>query len=163
MPSKKKNHGHRSSRLTNSPRIHGRSMCARWRVKLSENGDLGEPNRIRLSEAHRPVDEEKKNLNANVDFTMPVYLSLGIPTDLFTPIFCTLPLFRIGAHTSRKIGRQSAFLTPAQRVHRSGRLVRKYFPSITGSKFLWRRGLGAINDKVSCEGPPISGSTCRMN
>ena len=31
---------------------------------------------------------EKKNLNANVDFySATVYYSLGIPTDLFTPIF----------------------------------------------------------------------------
>ena len=30
----------------------------------------------------------KKNLNANVDFySATVYWSLGIPTDLFTPIF----------------------------------------------------------------------------
>ena len=30
---------------------------------------------------------EKKNLNANVDFySATVYYSLGIPTDLFTPI-----------------------------------------------------------------------------
>ena len=32
--------------------------------------------------------KEKKNLNANVDFySATVYYSLGIPTDLFTPIF----------------------------------------------------------------------------
>src|SRR5438874_10992416 len=32
--------------------------------------------------------KQKKNLNANVDFySATVYYSLGIPTDLFTPIF----------------------------------------------------------------------------
>jgi len=32
--------------------------------------------------------KERKNLNANVDFySATVYYSLGIPTDLFTPIF----------------------------------------------------------------------------
>ena len=36
----------------------------------------------------REIMKEKKGLNANVDFySATVYYSLGIPTDMFTPIF----------------------------------------------------------------------------
>jgi citrate synthase len=41
-----------------------------------------------MSERIATIMREKKNLNANVDFySATVYYSLGIPTDLFTPIF----------------------------------------------------------------------------
>jgi len=54
--------------------------------KLSEK--LGEPKWIRMSERIAQLMKEKKDLNANVDFySATVYYSLGIPTDLFTPIF----------------------------------------------------------------------------
>ena len=55
-------------------------------VKLSE--ELGEPKWIQMSERIAEIMKEKKGLNANVDFySATVYYSLGIPTDLFTPIF----------------------------------------------------------------------------
>jgi len=55
-------------------------------VKLSN--ELGEPKWIRMSERIAQIMRERKNLNANVDFySATVYYSLGIPTDLFTPIF----------------------------------------------------------------------------
>lgn len=55
-------------------------------VKLCEQ--LGEPKWIRMSERIAKLMKEKKGLNANVDFySATVYYSLGIPTDLFTPIF----------------------------------------------------------------------------
>ena len=41
-----------------------------------------------MSERIAELMKQKKNLNANVDFySATVYYSLGIPTDLFTPIF----------------------------------------------------------------------------
>jgi citrate synthase len=41
-----------------------------------------------MSERIAELMREKKGLNANVDFySATVYYSLGIPTDLFTPIF----------------------------------------------------------------------------
>jgi citrate synthase len=41
-----------------------------------------------MSERIAALMVEKKNLQANVDFySATVYYSLGIPTDLFTPIF----------------------------------------------------------------------------
>jgi len=55
-------------------------------VKLSAK--LGEPKWIRMSERIAAIMKERKGLNANVDFySATVYHSLGIPTDLFTPIF----------------------------------------------------------------------------
>ncbi|MBM3838625.1 MAG: citrate synthase [Verrucomicrobia bacterium] len=53
---------------------------------LSEK--IGEPKWIRMSERIAEIMLREKNLNANVDFySATVYYSLGIPTDLFTPIF----------------------------------------------------------------------------
>jgi citrate synthase len=50
--------------------------------------ELGETKWIDMSERIAELMKEKKNLNANVDFySATVYYSLGIPTDLFTPIF----------------------------------------------------------------------------
>lgn len=55
-------------------------------VKLAD--ELGEPKWIRMSERIAQLMREKKGLEANVDFySATVYHSLGIPTDLFTPIF----------------------------------------------------------------------------
>jgi citrate synthase len=49
---------------------------------------IGEPKWIQMSERIAEIMLKKKNLNANVDFySATVYYSLGIPTDLFTPIF----------------------------------------------------------------------------
>jgi citrate synthase len=49
---------------------------------------LGEPKWIQMSERIAEIMLNEKHLNANVDFySATVYYSLGVPTDLFTPIF----------------------------------------------------------------------------
>jgi citrate synthase len=49
---------------------------------------IGEPKWIQMSERIAELMLKQKHLNANVDFySATVYYSLGIPTDLFTPIF----------------------------------------------------------------------------
>ena len=54
--------------------------------KLS--GELGETKWLDMSERIRDLMVSKKNLHPNVDFySATVYYSLGIPTDLFTPLF----------------------------------------------------------------------------
>jgi citrate synthase len=74
--------GHRVYKVLDPRAPHLRSMA----VKLSE--ELGEPKWIRMSERIAEIMKEKKGLNANVDFySATVYYSLGIPTDMFTPIF----------------------------------------------------------------------------
>jgi citrate synthase len=74
--------GHRVYKTLDPRAPHLRAMA----IKLSEK--LGDPKWIRMSERIAQLMKEKKNLNANVDFySATVYYSLGIPTDLFTPIF----------------------------------------------------------------------------
>jgi citrate synthase len=74
--------GHRVYKTLDPRAPHLRAMA----VKLSEK--LGEPKWIRMSERIAELMKQKKNLNANVDFySATVYHSLGIPTDLFTPVF----------------------------------------------------------------------------
>ena len=74
--------GHRVYKTLDPRAPHLRAMA----IKLSEK--LGDPKWIRMSERIAHLMKEKKNLNANVDFySATVYYSLGIPTDLFTPIF----------------------------------------------------------------------------
>ncbi|HEY6675678.1 MAG TPA: citrate synthase [Terrimicrobium sp.] len=74
--------GHRVYKVLDPRAPHLRSMA----VKLSD--ELGEPKWIRMSERIAEIMKQKKGLNANVDFySATVYYSLGIPTDMFTPIF----------------------------------------------------------------------------
>lgn len=74
--------GHRVYKTLDPRAPHLRDMA----IKLS--AQLGEPKWIKMSERIAKIMKEKKNLNANVDFySATVYHSLGIPTDLFTPIF----------------------------------------------------------------------------
>ncbi|MCE0483836.1 MAG: citrate synthase [Methylacidiphilales bacterium] len=55
-------------------------------VKLTH--ELGETKWVEMSDRIAEIVKKEKNLNANVDFySATVYYSLGIPTDLFTPIF----------------------------------------------------------------------------
>jgi citrate synthase len=61
-------------------------VLRRMAVQLSN--EIGEPKWIAMSERIAELMHEKKGLYANVDFySATVYYSLGIPTDLFTPIF----------------------------------------------------------------------------
>ena len=74
--------GHRVYKTLDPRAPHLRDMA----VKLTEQ--LGEPKWVRMSERIARLVKEKKNLNANVDFySATVYYSLGLPLDLFTPIF----------------------------------------------------------------------------
>ena len=74
--------GHRVYKTLDPRAPHLRDMA----VKLTDQ--LGEPKWVRMSERIAQLVKEKKNLNANVDFySATVYYSLGLPTDLFTPIF----------------------------------------------------------------------------
>lgn len=74
--------GHRVYKVLDPRAPHLRNMAALLCEKL------GEPKWIRMSERIAAIMREKKGLNANVDFySATVYHSLGIPTDMFTPIF----------------------------------------------------------------------------
>jgi citrate synthase len=74
--------GHRVYKVLDPRAPHLKTMA----IKLSNQ--LGEAKWIQMSERIATIMKEKKGLNANVDFySATVYYSLGIPTDLFTPIF----------------------------------------------------------------------------
>jgi len=74
--------GHRVYRTLDPRAPHLRRMA----IKLCE--EVGEPKWIQMAERIATIMKEQKGLNANVDFySAIVYYSLGLPTDMFTPIF----------------------------------------------------------------------------
>ncbi|MDG1357846.1 MAG: citrate/2-methylcitrate synthase [Akkermansiaceae bacterium] len=74
--------GHRVYKVLDPRAPHLKKMA----LQLTE--ELGEPKWINMSNRIAEMMHERKGLNANVDFySATVYYSLGIPTDLFTPIF----------------------------------------------------------------------------
>jgi citrate synthase len=80
---------------------------------------LGEPKWIQMSERIAEIMLQKKNLHANVDFySATVYYSLGVPTDLFTPIFAIARTAGWTAHLleqvadNRLIRPQSLYIGP---------------------------------------------------
>ena len=74
--------GHRVYKVLDPRAPHLKRMAQILSAKL------GEPKWIQMSERIAELMLERKGLHANVDFySATVYYSLGIPTDLFTPIF----------------------------------------------------------------------------
>lgn len=83
------------------------------------SAQLGEPKWIQMSERIAETMLKEKKLNANVDFySATVYYSLGIPTDLFTPIFAIARTSGWTAHVleqladNRLIRPQSNYIGP---------------------------------------------------
>ena len=74
--------GHRVYKVLDPRAPHLQAMAQ----KLS--GELGDTKWLDMSERIRDIMVTEKNLYPNVDFySATVYYSLGLPTDLFTPIF----------------------------------------------------------------------------
>lgn len=74
--------GHRVYKVLDPRAPHLKRMAQILAAKL------GDPKWIQMSERIAEIMLKKKSLHANVDFySATVYYSLGIPTDLFTPIF----------------------------------------------------------------------------
>ena len=74
--------GHRVYKVLDPRAPHLKRMAQILSAKL------GEPKWIQMSERIAEIMLKQKSLNANVDFySATVYYSLGIPTDLFTPVF----------------------------------------------------------------------------
>ncbi|MGC1480050.1 MAG: citrate synthase [Chthoniobacterales bacterium] len=74
--------GHRVYKTLDPRAPHLRTMA----IQLCEQ--LGEQKWIKMSERIAEIMRDEKGLNANVDFySATVYYSLGVPTDMFTPIF----------------------------------------------------------------------------
>ena len=74
--------GHRVYKTLDPRAPHLRAMG----IQMCER--LGETKWMKMAERIATLMKEKKNLNANVDFySAIVYYSLGLPTDMFTPVF----------------------------------------------------------------------------
>ena len=77
-------------------------------IKLSN--ELGDAKWIQMSERIASIMKEQKGLNANVDFySATVYYSLGIPTDLFTPIFAISRMSGWTAHILEQLADNRLF------------------------------------------------------
>lgn len=74
------------------------------RLAETLSAKVGEPKWLRMSERIATIMKQEKNLNANVDFySATVYYSLGIPTDLFTPIFAIARMAGWTAHVLEQL------------------------------------------------------------
>jgi 2-methylcitrate synthase len=105
--------GHRIYKVLDPRAPHLKRMAQVLSAKL------GEPKWIQMSERIAEVMLQKKGLQANVDFySATVYYSLGIPTDLFTPIFAIARMSGWTAHVleqladNRLIRPQSVYTGP---------------------------------------------------
>lgn len=91
------------------------------RMAVELTSQLGEPKWIRMSERIAELMLEKKGLHANVDFySATVYYSLGVPIDMFTPIFAISRTSGWTAHILEQLGDnrlyrpQSEYVGPAE-------------------------------------------------
>lgn len=91
--------GHRVYKVLDPRAPHLRKLA----IQLTE--ELGEPKWIKMSERIAGIMRDRKKLEANVDFySATVYYSLGIPTDLFTPIFAISRTSGWTAHVLEQLG-----------------------------------------------------------
>ena len=96
--------GHRVYKTLDPRAPHLKAMA----VQLSKK--LGESKWIQMSERIAEIMKREKNLNANVDFySATVYYSLGIPTDLFTPIFAIARMSGWTAHVLEQLADNRLF------------------------------------------------------
>jgi len=79
-------------------------------MAIQPSEQLGEAKWIQMSERIAAIMKERKGLNANVDFySATVYYSLGIPTDLFTPIFAISRMSGWTAHILEQLADNRLF------------------------------------------------------
>src|SRR5437762_7963600 len=105
--------GHRVDKTLDPRAPHLKRMAQILSAKI------GEPKWIQMSERIAELMLKEKNLHANVDFySATVYYSLGIPTDLFTPVFAIARTAGWTAHVleqlsdNRLIRPQSQYIGP---------------------------------------------------
>ncbi len=103
--------GHRVYKVLDPRAPHLREMA----IQLTSQ--LGESKWIQMSERIAQIMREQKGLNANVDFySATVYYSLGIPTDLFTPIFAIARMSGWTAHVLEQWSENRLFRPLSQYV-----------------------------------------------
>jgi 2-methylcitrate synthase len=103
--------GHRVYKVLDPRAPHLKRMAEKLTAQL------GEPKWIQMSDRIATVMKERKGLNANVDFySATVYYSLGIPTDLFTPIFAIARMSGWTAHVLEQLADNRLFRPLSQYV-----------------------------------------------
>jgi citrate synthase len=96
--------GHRVYKVLDPRAPHLKRMAEKLTAQL------GEPKWIQMSDRIATTMKERKGLNANVDFySATVYYSLGIPTDLFTPIFAIARMSGWTAHVLEQLADNRLF------------------------------------------------------
>jgi citrate synthase len=96
--------GHRVYKVLDPRAPHLKRMAEKLTTQL------GEPKWIQMSDRIATVMKERKGLNANVDFySATVYYSLGVPTDLFTPIFAISRMSGWTAHVLEQLADNRLF------------------------------------------------------
>ncbi len=96
--------GHRVYKTLDPRAPHLKAMA----VRMTQ--ELGEPKWIEISEKVSAYMLKEKGLYANVDFySATVYHSLGVPTDLFTPIFAIARTAGWTAHILEQLGHNRLF------------------------------------------------------
>ena len=103
--------GHRVYRTEDPRATHLRKMSEElWRMKGN----------VRWFEMSRKIEQlmkAEKKLNANVDFySATTYYALGIPVDLFTPVFAVSRISGWTAHVLEQVLQQPTH-PPARRIH----------------------------------------------
>lgn len=110
--------GHRVYKTLDPRAPHLRTMA----VQLCEQ--LGEGKWIRMSERIASLMREKKGLHANVDFySATVYYSLGLPTDMFTPIFAIARTSGWTAHVLEQLANNRLYRPLSEYVGPLGRTL----------------------------------------
>jgi citrate synthase len=110
--------GHRVYKTLDPRAPHLRSMA----IQLCEQ--LGEGKWIRMSERIAALMREKKGLHANVDFySATVYYSLGLPTDMFTPVFAIARTSGWTAHILEQLANNRLYRPLSEYVGPIGRTL----------------------------------------
>lgn len=103
--------GHRVYKTLDPRAPHLKRMA----IKLTQ--ELGEPKWIQMSEKIADIMLEQKGLHANVDFySATVYYSLGIPIDLFTPLFAIARTSGWTAHVLEQLADNRLFRPQSEYV-----------------------------------------------
>jgi citrate synthase len=96
--------GHRIYKTSDPRAPHLKAMS----VQLTK--EIGDTHWVEMSEKIAEIMLREKKLHANVDFySATVYHTLGIPTDLFTPIFCIARAAGWTAHIMEQLGENRLF------------------------------------------------------
>ncbi|MCS1407497.1 MAG: Citrate synthase 2 [Verrucomicrobia subdivision 3 bacterium] len=107
--------GHRVYKVLDPRAPHLKRMAQ----KLST--ELGEPKWIKMSDRIAGIMLKEKGLHANVDFySATVYYSLGIPIDLFTPIFAIARTAGWTAHVLEQLSDNRLIRPQSEYVGASG-------------------------------------------